>query len=46
METSNALRAKAKMCRRLARGADQRTRDNLLVLAVSYETEADKHEPA
>lgn len=39
------LRAKAEKCRQLARGADDRTRDNLLMLAESYEAEANKLEP-
>ena len=39
------LRAKADKCRHVAKGADDRTRDNLLMLARSYEAEADKLEP-
>jgi len=40
METPDSLRAKAEMCRRLAKGANERTRADLLVLAVTYDAEA------
>ena len=45
MDTPDSLRAKAEMCRRLAKGANERTRDELLVLAVTLEAEAAKLEP-
>lgn len=45
MDTPNSLRAKAELCRRLARGADERTRNDLLALAVSYAKEAGALEP-
>ena len=45
MNTPGILREKARKCRQLAKGADDRTRDNLLMLADSYEAEARKLEP-
>ena len=39
------LEAKARMCRRLAKSADERTSANLLMLAVDFEAQADKLAP-
>lgn len=44
MDIPQELRTKAKKCRQLARGADERTRENLLMLAESCESEADSLE--
>jgi hypothetical protein len=45
MASPDELRAKAEKCRRLATGADDVTRANLLMLAEAYEAEAAKLEP-
>ena len=45
MNNSDILLAKAEKCRRLAKGADDRTRDSLLMLAETYEAEAARPEP-
>lgn len=45
MDPPETLREKAEKCRRLAKGADDRTRDSLLMLAESYEAEAEQQEP-
>ena len=44
MNSPEMLREKARKCRRLATGADDRTRENLLMLADSCEAEAAKLE--
>jgi hypothetical protein len=45
MSSPDELRAKSKKCRQLAKGADDLTRANLLMLAEAYEEEAAKLEP-
>lgn len=45
MTSPDELRAKAEKCRQLAKGADDVTRANLLMLARAYDAEAGKLEP-
>lgn len=45
MTSPAELRAKAAKCRQLAKGADDLTRANLLMLAEAYEAEIAKMEP-
>lgn len=45
MTTADELRTKAEKCRQLAKGADDLTRANLLMLAEAYEAEAARLEP-
>jgi hypothetical protein len=45
MDMTYTLLGKAEKCRRLAKEADDRTRDNLLMLAESYEAEAASLDP-
>lgn len=45
MTSPDELRAKAEKCRQLARGADDLTRRNLIMLAEAYQEQAAKLEP-
>lgn len=45
MDIPQELRAKAEKCRYLARGADERTRENLLMLAADCAAQAERLQP-